>query len=72
LIPNAAVFGVLLDPASPDSQSQIADLQAAAPKLGLQLIVVEARTDSDLETAFATFSRQRVGAVLLGARLVEA
>jgi putative ABC transport system substrate-binding protein len=27
--------------------------------------VVNARTDSDLETAFATFSRQRVGAVLV-------
>jgi putative ABC transport system substrate-binding protein len=45
----------------------VADLRAAAPKLGLQLIVVNARTDSDLETAFATFSQQHVGAVLVGA-----
>jgi hypothetical protein len=28
--------------------------------------VVNARTDSDLETAFASFSQQRVGAVLVG------
>jgi putative ABC transport system substrate-binding protein len=64
LIPNAAVFGVLVDPAFPTTQSI---MQAAARMLGLQLIVVEARTDSDLETAFATFSQQRLGAVLVGA-----
>jgi putative tryptophan/tyrosine transport system substrate-binding protein len=34
--------------------------------LRLQLVVVNARTDSDLETAFTTFSQQRVGAVLVG------
>jgi putative ABC transport system substrate-binding protein len=45
-------------------QSTIADLQAAARTLGLQLVVAIASTDSDLETAFATFSQQRVGAVL--------
>jgi putative ABC transport system substrate-binding protein len=44
----------------------ITDLKAAARTLGLQLVVVNARTDSDLETAFATFSQQRVGAVLVG------
>jgi len=65
LIPNAALFGVLADPAAPDNQS-ITDLQAAARTLGLQLIVVNARIDSDLETAFATFSEKRVGAVLVG------
>ena len=62
----AAVFGVLADPAFPATQFFIPDLQAAARALGLQLIVVNARIDSDLETAFATFSRQRIGAVLVG------
>jgi len=67
LIPNAALYGVLMDPANPGSQSTIADLQAAAPLLGLQqLVVAIARTESDLETAFATFSQQRVGAILVG------
>ena len=65
LLPNAAVFGVLLDPAVPPTQSIIADLQAAARALGRQLVVVYARTDSDLEAAFATFSQQHVGAVLV-------
>src|SRR5271156_826932 len=65
LTPNAAVFGVLADPAFPVTQSTIADLQAAARTLGRQLVVVNARTESDLETAFTTFSQQRVGAVLV-------
>ena len=38
----------------------------AARTLGLQLFVAKARTDSDLEQAFATLSQQRVGAVLVG------
>jgi putative ABC transport system substrate-binding protein len=65
LMPNAAVFGVLADAASLDIQSTIAALQSAARTLGLQLVFVNARTDSDLETAFASFSQQRVGAVLV-------
>jgi putative ABC transport system substrate-binding protein len=65
LIPNAAVFGVLADPAMVATQSTIADLQAAARTLGLQLAFASARTDGDLETAFATFSQRRAGAVLV-------
>src|SRR5262249_12599954 len=66
LIPNAALFGVLADPAAPVTRSFNADLQTAAGTLGLQLIVVNARTDSDLGPAFATFSQLRVGAVVVG------
>ena len=66
LIPNAAALGVLADPAFPGVQSMVADLEAAARTLGLQLAIVNARTDSDLEPAFTSFSQQRVGAVLVG------
>jgi putative ABC transport system substrate-binding protein len=63
MVPNAGLFGVLADPAS---ISDIADLQAAARTLGLQLVVANAGNDSDLETAFTTLSQQHVGAVLVG------
>jgi putative tryptophan/tyrosine transport system substrate-binding protein len=66
LLPNVTRFGVLVDLAEPTTQSNIADLQAAARTLGLQLVVVNAKTDNDLQTAFATFSQQRVAAVLVG------
>jgi len=65
LMPNTALFGVLADPANPVTRSFMSDLQAAARTLGPQLVVVNARTDSDLEPAFATFSQQHVGAVLV-------
>jgi putative ABC transport system substrate-binding protein len=66
LIPTAAAFGVLADPRSVPPVQSIPDLKAAARTLGLQLVVVNARTDSDLEAAFGSFSQQRVGAVLVG------
>jgi putative ABC transport system substrate-binding protein len=65
VVPSAASFGVLADPTFASTPSLIAGLQAAARTLGLQLIIENARTDSDLETAFATFSQQRVGGVLV-------
>jgi putative ABC transport system substrate-binding protein len=65
LIPNASRFGVLADLAHPATQSVITDLQAAASTLGLQLVIVNAGTDRDLETAFASFAQQHVGAVLV-------
>jgi putative ABC transport system substrate-binding protein len=66
LIPGAARFGVLVDPAIQATQSVVAALRAAARSLDLQLVVVNARTDSDFEAAFATFLQQRVGAFLVG------
>jgi putative ABC transport system substrate-binding protein len=62
---TSARFGVLADPAYPPTKSIITAIQAAALTLGRQLLVVNARTDSDLETAFATLSQQRVGGVLV-------
>jgi ABC-type uncharacterized transport system substrate-binding protein len=66
LLPNASRFGVLTDPASSNTQSTITTLQAAARTLGLQFVFVNARTDSDLETAFAGFSQQRLGGIVVG------
>ena len=65
LLPNAGLLGVLADPAFPGIQSIITDMQAGARTLGLRLVVVNARTDNDFEPAFASFSQQRVGAVLV-------
>jgi putative tryptophan/tyrosine transport system substrate-binding protein len=66
LVPNSALVGVLADPTLSATSSMITSLQEAACTLGLQLIVAYASNNSELETAFAAFSQQRVGVVLVG------
>jgi len=61
LIPDAVLFGVL---GNPSAESE-ADLQAAARALGLQLVFANPGNDGELETAFATFSQQRVRGVIV-------
>jgi putative ABC transport system substrate-binding protein len=65
-IPNAAVIGFLVDQNVPDAVAQVPTVQEAAGRLGLQLIVLHARTATDIETAFASFVRERVGALVVG------
>jgi putative tryptophan/tyrosine transport system substrate-binding protein len=65
-IPDAAVIGFLVDRNVPDAVAQVPALQDAARRLGLQLIVRQARTAADIEAAFADFLREGVGALVVG------
>ena len=42
-------------------------MQAAAHAIGLQLIVLDASSDRDIDAAFATFVQREAGALLVGA-----
>ena len=63
--PGITSFGALVNPNYPPSASQVRDLELAAPKLGRQLLVARASTDTELEAAFSTLSGARVGALLV-------
>src|SRR5262249_53354915 len=52
LLPGATLVAMLHNPTGAGSQSIIADAQAAARLLGLQLLLLNARTESDFEPAF--------------------
>jgi ABC-type uncharacterized transport system substrate-binding protein len=65
-IPDATVIGFLVDQNVPDAVAQVPAVQEAARKLGLQLIVLQARTATDIDTAFATLVHERVGALVVG------
>ncbi len=65
LVPNAAVIALLTNPKLPESAHAVSDAQKAARTLGRQLLVIDASSPSDIDTAFATLRQQRVGALLL-------
>jgi putative ABC transport system substrate-binding protein len=66
LVPNAGVIAFLVDQNVPDAVAQVPAMQEASRTLGLQLVVLLARTASDIDTAFATLVRERVGALVVG------
>jgi putative tryptophan/tyrosine transport system substrate-binding protein len=64
LMPAATNIAVLVNPSAPALTEQfIGNLQAAAPALGMQLHVVQASTDQDLDTVFAAL---RADALVVG------
>ena len=67
LVPSATVVGLLVNPGNPTSESQIKDAQTAALSLGLRLPIQGARSDADINAAFASFAQQRVNAMIVGA-----
>jgi putative ABC transport system substrate-binding protein len=66
LVPQVTVIGLLINPGNPNAESLPNDLRAAADKLGLQVKMVHARTDAELEAVFDGLAEMRVGALLIG------
>jgi putative tryptophan/tyrosine transport system substrate-binding protein len=65
LVPQATTIAMLVNP-SPDAEPERRDVEATARAIGQQLIIVEVRSDRDIETVFATFAQRGVGALLVG------
>jgi putative ABC transport system substrate-binding protein len=61
-VPGASSVGFLVNPANPNTESDLADVRVAADKLGRKLVVVHASTDEEIKSAVADVVRQRVGA----------
>jgi putative tryptophan/tyrosine transport system substrate-binding protein len=64
-VPKASVIACLVNPTSPRFGLQIQQVQASARSLGLNLHVVNASTERDLEDAFAMMVKGGVAALLL-------
>jgi putative ABC transport system substrate-binding protein len=65
LVPKAAVVAMLINPAYPTADTQSRGMQAAAQTLGLEIRVLHASTDRDLDRAFAALVQQRVEALVI-------
>jgi putative ABC transport system substrate-binding protein len=66
MVPTATVIGMLLNPHFPDAETQAREAQDAAHALGLQLHIVHASREDEVDTAFATLTTQQIGALLVG------
>jgi len=66
LVPRAARVAVLVNPAGPDAETTLKDVEPAARAIGLQVPVLNASTSSEINAAFATFVRERPDALFVG------
>jgi ABC-type uncharacterized transport system substrate-binding protein len=65
LVPAATRVAVLVNPAGPAAETALRDLEPAARAMGLQIQVLNAGTSGEIDTAFATFLRERPDALFV-------
>jgi putative tryptophan/tyrosine transport system substrate-binding protein len=65
MVPSATITTALINPAFPLSKPQSRDLDVAARKLGLELHVLHASSERDLDDAFAKMLELRAGALVV-------
>jgi len=66
LMPEAKIIGLLLNPTNPVAQSVAAAVQTAAGTLGLELKVLHAHSDEEIDRVFASLPEMNVGALVIG------
>jgi putative tryptophan/tyrosine transport system substrate-binding protein len=65
LVPAATTIGVLVNPSNLLIEAQTSGAQIAARNLGVRLLILNARSQSEIETTFTTLVDQRVSALLV-------
>jgi putative ABC transport system substrate-binding protein len=65
LVPAVTVIGLLLNPASPTAETYSRDAQAAARSLGLELHVLNASTEREIDAVFRALVQLRAGGLVI-------
>jgi putative ABC transport system substrate-binding protein len=63
LVPNAGTLAVLVHPEYSGVETQLRDVQEAAPRLGVQLIIVRANMESEFNPAFSAVVQRKAAAL---------
>jgi putative tryptophan/tyrosine transport system substrate-binding protein len=66
LVPQARMFALLVNPNNGYSEPMIRDVQEAASAKAVQLKILKASTESEIEAAFASFANLQVDALVIG------
>jgi putative ABC transport system substrate-binding protein len=67
MVPNATLIAVLVNPRNPYTAAQAEDTQVGARSVGQNITILNASTDSEIETAFALLKSRGAQALLVGA-----
>jgi len=65
LVPNGSALATLINSKFPLTLAEAHDMQAAAHALDLQLTVLDASTEGEIDAVFASLARQKVDALLI-------
>jgi putative ABC transport system substrate-binding protein len=65
LVPQAGVIALLVNPTNPNAERVMRDVQDAARTKGVQLPIQKARTESEIDAAFATLVQLKAGALVV-------
>ena len=66
LVPAKNLIALLVNPSDANAETTLKSLQAAARELGLQLHVLRASTELEIDDAFAVLSQLKAGGVVIG------
>jgi putative ABC transport system substrate-binding protein len=67
LVPQARLIALLVNPNSPSTERIIGTAHEAARAKGVQLLILKAGSESEIDAAFATLVQLQPGALLIGA-----
>jgi putative tryptophan/tyrosine transport system substrate-binding protein len=67
LVPQAKVIALLVNPNNSNAERIIGDMQEAARARGVQLHILKAATESEIDAAFSTLVQLHASALLVGA-----
>ncbi len=65
MVPKMSRVAILANPGSSTESAILKSIEAAAPKVGVQTIAIEAGTPEEIEAGFARMKRERVDAVVI-------
>jgi putative ABC transport system substrate-binding protein len=65
MLPKVGVVAMLVNPSNPNAEPDAAELQTAARVVGVEIAIVNARSEHDFDPAFATIAQRRADALIV-------
>src|SRR4051812_4882761 len=65
MMPELSRVAVLVNPANASHSPIVKSIEAAAQKIGVTIVALEARTSKEIEDGFVNMTRQRLGALIV-------